>query len=466
MAQPIISVALPVKNGLPGLRETIAGLRRQTYRNFVLVVQDSASSDGSLEYLKSLDTFFEIQLVSEPDPSLTAGYARALRRCTGDLVVASACDEALDPDALERYVSWHEEHPDAIFIYGGSRLVTAENEVVQEFQPKPFDLVDYIRHKMCPTTAGAFNRNVLGDELHFDETLKTCPDFELLTRVALRFGPERIICKNAITMTARADASSMSFRPQSFAQFASDKSVVVDRLLTGPLRDEFSAFLRRDIMHNLHALNAGIVYSIGGDIPEFREQVLSADAQLPRQTNVKSLVQKSRGLFWDQASQRVGVRKNVPPAVPPAGMAKEVFRAEPGMTRAMPHWVTAGAKVTPGPRRVDIVTPQGPWHYAAVTELDYSKVSMGGANWNWLRVTVNDVRGCPMLSLFNPSANEISSEVRACDNVGVRDYYFDLYDPAFAQLLIRNGGVNAVSSVRILGVTILTMPVVHEYAIS
>ena len=201
------------------------------------------------------------------------GYGRALRRCTGDLVVASACDEVLDRDALERYVSWYQEHPDAIFIYGGSRLVNAENQVIQEFQPKPFDLVDYVRHRMCPTTAGAFNRRLLGDELRFDETLKTCPDFELLTRIALRFGPERIICKDAITMTARADVTSMSYRPQSFPQFAKDKSVVVDRLLTGPLRDEWSlpSCVGTSCTISMRRRPA-ILYSIGGDIPEFREQ--------------------------------------------------------------------------------------------------------------------------------------------------------------------------------------------------
>src|SRR5947207_9073465 len=104
MPRPHVSIALPVKNGLPHLKDAIAGLCRQTYDSITLVVQDSASTDGSLDYLRSLETPFTVDLVSQSDRSLVAGYNRALQRCTGDLVVAAACDEVLDDDAIERYV--------------------------------------------------------------------------------------------------------------------------------------------------------------------------------------------------------------------------------------------------------------------------------------------------------------------------------------------------------------------------
>ena len=100
-----ISLLLPVKNGMPHLKATIGGLLRQTYRDFELVVQDSCSTDDSVAYLRSLDTFFPIRIESRPDSSLVEGYNRAAKRCKSQLAVAIACDEVLDDNALETYVS-------------------------------------------------------------------------------------------------------------------------------------------------------------------------------------------------------------------------------------------------------------------------------------------------------------------------------------------------------------------------
>ena len=187
-------------------------------------------TDGSREYLQSIKGF-PVHIVSEPDESLVNGYNRALRRCTGDLVVAAASDEVLDDDAIERYVAWHHEHPDAVYIFSGMRLVDGPWGNTRIFIPETFNLIDYMRHDMCTTTAGVFNRRLLGKEVCLDETLKTVPDFELMTRMALRFGQDRLVRKEAVTMTARADAASMSFRPDSFAHFARDKTTIIDRLL-------------------------------------------------------------------------------------------------------------------------------------------------------------------------------------------------------------------------------------------
>jgi glycosyltransferase involved in cell wall biosynthesis len=135
MQRPHVSVALPVKNGMPHLKDAVAGLCRQTYDTITLVVQHSCSTDGSLEYLRSLKTPFPIDIVSEPDGSLVAGYNRALQRCTCDLVVAAACDEVLDDDAIERYVRWHKDNPDAVFIYSGMRLHDGRGGAMRDFQP-------------------------------------------------------------------------------------------------------------------------------------------------------------------------------------------------------------------------------------------------------------------------------------------------------------------------------------------
>lgn len=101
-SSPLISLVLPVKNGLPHLQKTIDALRRQTYRNFELLVQDGGSTDGTLPYLDSIRDLPKIELVSQPDSGIGQAYNRGIARCQGDLVCLLASDEYLDNDALEK----------------------------------------------------------------------------------------------------------------------------------------------------------------------------------------------------------------------------------------------------------------------------------------------------------------------------------------------------------------------------
>lgn len=462
LGDPLVSVALPVKNGLPHLREAIEGLRRQSYRQIELRVQDGGSTDGSLEYLRGLELPFPMHVISEHDGSLTAGYNRAFRHCIGDLVVAAACDEVLDDNAIELYVTWHREHPDAVFIYGGSRLVVSD-EIKQVFQPKDFSLIDYIRHQMCPTTAGVFNRRQLGAELRLDESLRTVPDFELLTRLALRFGEGRIVCKQAITMTARGDAASMSFRPDAYTQFARDKKTVIDRLLHGVLRDGFLDYFRRDALFSMHAQFAEQAYHLAGDGPEFSTHLMAAAAEQPGRPQLRRIVEQSRRFRWDAQTGAPVPRRNVAPLPPPTGHTSVLAQIDLRRIRSEPHWKAAGAAVRGTRAGVHLRTPNVAWHYSAILPLD-SGSPADPAMWRWLRITYSSVTGVPLLALFDPGANALQAETALKPGLGMQDLFFELQDPAFSHLLLRNGASRMASSVTISAIDVLTMPVVPELA--
>ena len=210
-----------------------------------------------------------------------------------------------------------------------------------------------MRHDMCTTTAGVFNRRLLGKELYLDETLKTVPDFELMTRMALRFGQERLVRKEAVTMTARADAASMSFRPEGFAQFARDKTTIIDRLLgqagagssgASGIHQELLQFMRHEALANMHVTFANQLFDLVGDAPVFREHVLAAHRHMPGTPAIESLVGKSRHFDFDHASQRLTERRNVPPLVPPKDVASVIRSMRPD---AMENRPRIGRRVAP-----------------------------------------------------------------------------------------------------------------------
>jgi hypothetical protein len=122
-----------------------------------------------------------------------------------------------------------------------------------------------------------------------DESLATVPDFELLTRLALRFGPHRIIFQLGMTATARADDSTTTYRPDAYRQIARDKTLIIDQLLVpggvsrwfGRLAQDFAHYLQRDVLSDMHLAFARHIFGIGGDCPEFRQQIVAARGGQP-----------------------------------------------------------------------------------------------------------------------------------------------------------------------------------------
>lgn len=463
---PHISVILPVKNGLPYLKDAIAGLCAQTYKNFTLIAQDSVSTDGSLEYLKSLKTDFKIDLVSEPDGSLTIGYARCMKRIKGDLMVFAACDEVFDANAFERYVEWYRQHPDAIFIYGGTRILREDPEkgrVEEPILPAAFDLFDYVRLRMCPTTGGAFNKRVLGDDLFFDESLKSCPDFELVTRIALLYGPHRIIMKNALTMTARGDRSSMTFRAESHAQFAKDKTTIIDRLISGPLALRFEEFLRNYFIYSLHMVSANIVNEVAPDSEFFASHVKAAEECLPRTDLVGRLAHQSRLLKWDEDKGGVTEIACPHPSTPLSQDMFEVAALPLPQFQMTTKWVDLGARleITAHGAVIDTVKISG---FSAmlplsVDVLDFEK------NWYWVRVTAQTIKGITKLLLTGSQAvwrgdfaeMLIMHQKKMVESAGTEVVYLPLKACRTAAVVVANHMQNDASRICIQSMSVVSV---------
>src|SRR5215472_17860059 len=121
--QPLVSMIVCVRNGMPHVLETIESLRAQTYRNYELVVQDGASTDGTREFLESLSGFPSMSVVSEPDTGMGQGLNRALKRCRAEIVGSIDADNRLKPHAIEIAVKAFGARPDAAVVYGACDMI-------------------------------------------------------------------------------------------------------------------------------------------------------------------------------------------------------------------------------------------------------------------------------------------------------------------------------------------------------
>ena len=94
------SIILPVRNGGNYVKECVNSILSQTYPHFNLIVLDNASTDGTLEWIRSVqDNRIVIYPATEP-LSIENNWARIITVPKNEFMTCLGHDDILDPDYL------------------------------------------------------------------------------------------------------------------------------------------------------------------------------------------------------------------------------------------------------------------------------------------------------------------------------------------------------------------------------
>jgi len=115
-----LTVGLPVYNAMPFLPRTLESLLRQTHEDFELLVIDDGSTDGSLNYLKSINDR-RLRLLSQENRGLVATLNRMLEEAKTPWLVRHDADDLAFPERLALTAEQIGRHPDAGMFYSFAR---------------------------------------------------------------------------------------------------------------------------------------------------------------------------------------------------------------------------------------------------------------------------------------------------------------------------------------------------------
>jgi glycosyltransferase involved in cell wall biosynthesis len=127
MTMPRVSIAIPVYNGASSIGPTLESALQQTYDDLEIVVCDNASTDGTVDIVRSYDDP-RIRLHRNP---ANLGFLRngnlSLELSRGEYLKPLHADDRLLPRCVERMVELLDAHPSVGLVFA-PRQVELEDE--------------------------------------------------------------------------------------------------------------------------------------------------------------------------------------------------------------------------------------------------------------------------------------------------------------------------------------------------
>ena len=164
---------MPVRNGMPYLPESIASVWQQDYSPLELVIVDDGSTDGSLEYVRSLEGL-SIRILTFSGIGPAAARNAGIRSGSSDFVAFLDADDLWPRGTLKKLATALEANPEAGFAQGLIRNFRDAADGSRDFFTIPYRYLNL--------GAGLWRRSVLAGIGMLDEDLKLCEDLDLLLR--------------------------------------------------------------------------------------------------------------------------------------------------------------------------------------------------------------------------------------------------------------------------------------------
>jgi cellulose synthase/poly-beta-1,6-N-acetylglucosamine synthase-like glycosyltransferase len=196
---PTVSVVIPLFNAASVIRETVASVLGQTFRDFELLIVDDGSTDDSASICASI-TDPRIRLIRQPNRGLAGARNAGIRHARGQYVAFLDADDLFLPDKLARHVDHLESSGYVGLSFSHSEIIGQlgrRTGKMQDSRSGHYGLADLIlENPVGNGSAAVVRRSALAavsytrmrdgavERHYFDEALSACEDVELWWRIA------------------------------------------------------------------------------------------------------------------------------------------------------------------------------------------------------------------------------------------------------------------------------------------
>jgi FkbM family methyltransferase len=178
---PLVSIVTPSYNQGHFIRRTIESVLAQSYPNIEYIVVDGASTDGTVDILRSYGD--GLQWISEPDSGQSEAINKGISRARGEIVGYLNSDDVLLPHAIETVVDYFRKHPECDLVYGDADYIDVNDCVTGSYATADYSF-ERLMEDCCVCQPAAYWRKTVTKVVGpFDQTMQYAMDYDFWIRV-------------------------------------------------------------------------------------------------------------------------------------------------------------------------------------------------------------------------------------------------------------------------------------------
>jgi glycosyltransferase involved in cell wall biosynthesis len=185
---PVVSVIIPTHNRAALLREAVASVKAQTYRDFEILVVDDASTDDTQE---ALAAWREVRVLRHPcRRGVAAARNLGIAAARGQWLAFLDSDDLWLPEKLARQMAYHQDQPHLLISQTDETWVRRGVKVNKPAaHRKVAGRIFFPSLKRCLISPSAviLNRRLIEAHGGFDENLPAAEDYDLWLRLTWRY---------------------------------------------------------------------------------------------------------------------------------------------------------------------------------------------------------------------------------------------------------------------------------------
>jgi glycosyltransferase involved in cell wall biosynthesis len=213
---PAVSVVIAAYNSVRYIAQALDSLKAQTFSDFeVIVVNDGSSDRKELEQILQLHPLPVIYL-SQENKGVSAARNAAIRIARGQFYAQLDADDQWTPDYLETQLGILKDNPDVALVYPNATIIGDEGEVGGLFMDGSpsegevsFDTL--VRQQCVVMTCVTARMSAIRAAGMFDESIRSCEDFELWVRI-VKNGDRIVYHRKPLALYRRHEGSLSSDR--------------------------------------------------------------------------------------------------------------------------------------------------------------------------------------------------------------------------------------------------------------
>lgn len=192
---PSISIILPVYNGQPFVTDSVSSVLQQKYTDFEFLIIDDSSTDGSWEYLNSLNDNRISLFRNEKNKGLFYNLNYLIKKSTSPIIKIWSQDDIMYENCIEEVITFHQKYPSIGFSYSNRDYIDSKGALIEInkidntpeiVSPELHTKIAFITGSIAGNIANvAINKMVLDTVGGFNEKMKISGDFDMWVRLAM-----------------------------------------------------------------------------------------------------------------------------------------------------------------------------------------------------------------------------------------------------------------------------------------